>query len=414
MRNAKKTAASRRRIRMSGPALAAAFLPVLLLAAALGGCSRGDQAEAQGDGAAGAAAGGAAGKGRAGAAMAEVPRNVRVLTLAPTELEEYLIISGPAAPLRGTDLSAEEGGQVAEIRHDKGARVRKGDTLILLDRRLLEAEMHSAEAAVALASYNADRTRQLFEANSISQIELLDAETRERQAQAAADAARIRFERAAITAPFEGLVADRFVELGQLVAPGTRVGRIVDPYVLKLEGSVTEQEVRRIYQGETAVVSFEGVPEPVEGRVHFIGFEANPTTGKFAVEIRVNNPDLAVRPGVVGRARVLKTTHTDVLAVPRDAVQLTGGLPIAYVVEGDRARRRDLTLGASQGLMVIVEQGLAIGERLVVRGQRELRDGSLVNVQEVATSPDGTMPGDPEVVTQGQAVSNGRLGAADR
>jgi len=409
MRKAKETAMNRRRVRIDELALLTACLLALLMPAALGGCSRDDQAGAQ----EGGTPGGAPSKGRATPA-AEVPRNVRVLTLAPTELEEYLIISGSAAPLRGTDLSAEEGGHVAEIRHEKGARVRKGDALILLDRRLLEAEMRSAEAALALASYNGERIRQLFDANSVSQIELLDAETRERQAQAAADAARIRYERAAITAPFDGLVADRFVELGQLVAPGTPVGRIIDPYVLKLEGSVTEQEVRRIYQGETAFVSFEGVPEPVEGRVHFIGFEADRATGKFAVEVRVSNPDLAIRPGVIGRARVLKMTHADVLAVPRDAVQLIGGLPVVYVVEGDRARRRDLTLGASQGLMVIVEQGLAIGERLVVRGQRELHDGTLVNVQEVATSPDGTKSGDPGVVTQTQAVSNGRPNGAQR
>jgi membrane fusion protein (multidrug efflux system) len=311
--------------------------------------------------------------------------------------------------LRGTDLSAEEGGTVAEIPCDKGARIKKGDTLLLLDRRLLEAEMHSALANLDLATYNADRMRQLFEANSVSQIELLDAQTRESQARAAADAARIRYDRAAISAPFDGLVA-----LGQLVAPGMPVARIVDPYVLKLEGSVTEQEVRSIYQGETATVWFEGVEEPVEGRVHVVGFEANPATGKFPVEIRVSNPDLRVRPGVVGRGRVLKTTHEGVLAVPRDAVLLVGGAPVAYVVEGDRARRRDLTLGASQGLMVIVEQGLATGERLVVRGQRELRDGTLVAVQEVATSPDGTMPGDPQVVTQTQALTDGPIDNAGR
>lgn len=351
-------------------------------------------------------AGGLAGCGGGGnasdAVQTEVPRNVRVLELAQRQLEEHLTFSGTVRPVRGADLSSEESGRVAALPHDKGALVREGDPLVTLDRRLLEAEMKAADASRALAEYNEDRTRQLFEANSVSNIEMLQAETQLSQAKAAADAARIRYERAAVAAPFHGIVTDRYVELGQLVAPGTPVARIVDPYVLKLTGAVTEREVPFIEAGRTALVRFEGLEEPVLGRVQWVGFEADPRTGKFGVEIHIDNPNLALRPGVVGTARIVKESHADVIIIPRDAVVQRSGQAIAYVVEQDRARERVLSLGADQGLMVVVEEGLRSGDQLVVRGQREIRDGSAVIVQEKSVALDGTTPGDPTVVTQDQ------------
>jgi RND family efflux transporter MFP subunit len=175
---------------------------------------------------------------------------------------------------------------------------------------------------------------------------------------------------------------------------------VVDPFILKLEGAVTEKEVALLREGSRAVVSFDGVAERFEGYVHWVSFEANPSTGKFDVEIRVENPDLKLRPGVVGRAQVLKNTHGGVIAIPRDAVVQRGGDPIAFVVEEEVARERRLRLGPDQGLLVVVEEGIETGDRLIVRGQREIHDGSAVRIQEEATDPDGTLPDDPDVISQ--------------
>jgi multidrug efflux pump subunit AcrA (membrane-fusion protein) len=103
-----------------------------------------------------------------------------------------------------------------------------------------------------------------------------------------------------------------------------------------------------------------------------------------------------------------------VLAIPRDAVLLISGKPTVFTVKDGRAERRDVVLGSSQGLMVIAEQGLRPGDQLVVRGHRELRDGAPVLVQEMAVSPDGTLPEDPDVVTQTRAISNGNLNPTER
>jgi membrane fusion protein (multidrug efflux system) len=368
-----------------------------------------------------AAAGGLwlAGCERPGAAAegdkAEVPRNVRVLEVRASEITEYFEISGPMQPLRGTDVGAEESGTVALIPHDKGKRVEEGDVLVELDRRLLAAELEAARSALRYAEHDFEKTQELYEAGKVSRQALLSVESAYEQARATARIAEVRHDRAAVKAPFAGLVADRYVEPGQLVAAGAPVARVIDPFLLKLVGTLTEREIGWLEVGTAAEVILDGVARPVAGRVHWIGFEADPASGKFKVEIVIDNPDLALRTGVIGRARILKEVHPDVVAIPRDAVLKQGGGWAVFVVDGERVHRRRVSLGPDQGLMVVVVDGLAPGERLVVRGQRDLIDGARVTVTEESAAPDGTRPEDPDVVkeaaTRRQAWSDPEGGA---
>jgi len=344
------------------------------------------------------------------ASSPEVPRNVRVLKLAPQEFVEFFEVSGPVAPVRGTDLSAQESGVVQGLPAAKGSTVAAGDPLVVVDRDILAAEHEAAQAGLKAEAYNVDKVRRLHEAGKVSRIEMLAAEASFANAEARTRIASNRFERAVVSAPFDGVVADRYVELGQLVSPGLPVIRVIDPYSLKLEAYLTESEVAWVRVGAAADVALAGSQEPAAGTVTWVGFEADRLTGKFKVEIELPNPLLALRSGVIGRARLHKDTTTRALTIPRDAIVPGRIGPTAYVVDGDRAAQRPLTLGAGQGLMVRVTGGLNFGDRLVVRGQRDLHDGSLVRVTETADSADGAAAGDPAVV-RGTAVGT-RLGTA--
>lgn len=335
----------------------------------------------------------------------EVPRNVRVLNLASETVAEYFEISGPVTPVRGTDLSAEESGPVVAISAKKGSTVLAGEIIIEQERQILKAEKEAAIVALAAQSYNVDKVRKLHQAGKVSQIELLNAESAEAQVAAMATMTAERYRRAAIRAPFDGVVADRYIEMGQLVMPGMRAVRIIDPYTLKLEAYLTDQQIRWVTVGARAEVLLGESVAPAAGSVTWVGFEADRLTGKFKVEIELPNEDLRLRSGVIGRARLGKNISSDVVAIPRDAV-LSGRVgPTAFVVENDRAILRQLTLGVSQGLMVVVTDGLAKGDQLVVRGQRELRDGSLVKITETAETTDGATGADPRTVTRANVGS---------
>ena len=117
----------------------------------------------------------------------EVPRNVRVLSLGRETVEEFFEISGPVAPVRGTDLSAQESGPVVSIPVKKGGTVGRGEIILELERDILKAELAAAKAALALESYNVDKVRQLHEAGKVSRIELLTAQSNHAQAKSRVD-----------------------------------------------------------------------------------------------------------------------------------------------------------------------------------------------------------------------------------
>ncbi len=335
----------------------------------------------------------------------EVARNVRVMPLATAPVTEFLELAGPLLPVRGTEIGSEESGTVATVLHDKGARVAAGAPVITLDRRLLAAELEAAEAAVALADYSHEQTERLHEAGKASRLELLQSAAQRAQARSHRDIVRTRHDRAAIKAPFAGLVTARHVEPGQLVLPGMAVARVVDPYVLKLSGSLTELEVGWVTAGMDALVHVAGLPAPLRGVVAWVGFEAERASGKIPVEIHVPNADLALNSGVIGRARLSKRTTDDLVVIPRDAILPGERFAYVFVVEGDRAHKRQLELGPDQGLLVAVREGLAVGELLVVRGQRALRDGGLVNVTERVAHGDGTTESDPDEIRAAAATT---------
>ena len=329
----------------------------------------------------------------------EVPRNVRVLELTRGDLQEYVEVSGPVEPVRGADLSAQESGPVVALPVRKGGTVDVGQTIVEQERKILRAERDAARSALDTQAYNVDKVRRLHAAGKVSQIDLLTAEEQYVRARSAAEVATERYDRAGVSAPFAGVVTDRYVELGQLVTPGQPVARVIDPYVLKLEGYLTGEQVGWLTVGTPAEIRLGDDGALATGEISWVGFEADRMTGKFKVEIEIDNSDLAYRSGVIGRARIPKNRVAKAVTIPRDAVLPGRAGPTAFVVEGDRAKLRRITLGVDQGLMVVVTSGLEPGDDLVVRGHRELRDGSLVTITERSTRADGSLPSDPPAVT---------------
>jgi membrane fusion protein (multidrug efflux system) len=331
-----------------------------------------------------------------GTGNGQKPRNVRIVELTRSDLEEHVALSGRVRAVRSTDVSSEEAGVVATIAHDRGALVEEGAVIISLDRDLLAAEMKAAESTMKLREFNYDRTKSLYDDNSASTEDVLIAQTEFQQATQSYEVARLRFGRAAIKAPFGGIVAERFVELGEHVLPGQTVARVVDPFALALEGWITERDVRWTREGAQALVVLDEGRDVLPARVHWVGVEADPRNGKFAVELRIPNPKMKLRAGVVARARVLKRAHHDVMVIPRDAILDTGDGRMVFVEVDGLAQARSIRLGADEGLMVICESGLTEGDHLIVRGQRDLAPGAPVIVQETSQRRDGWMPRDPD------------------
>jgi HlyD family secretion protein len=201
------------------------------------------------------------------------------------------------------------------------------------------------------------------------------------QAEAAVELARIQLDEATIKAPFEGVVAELFVDVGTTVNPQTTVATFISKQVQAVINIEQEQIVQ---VAENQNVTFQTVTYPGQtflGVVTSISPIADATSHTFAVKVTPVDEKGLLHSGMYGNISIL-TQKTNLAAlVPRSAVSQIDNQPIVYVVKlGNLVEQRAVTTGISTDKQIEILAGLTPGERVVVAGQENLADGAQVNV----------------------------------
>ena len=310
--------------------------------------------------------------------------NVSVYALQPDSLIQYSLLPVSALAWREVTLGFQEGGVVEEVLVDLDDPVQAGQPLARLDRDLLKAAAIEAEAGLSFQRYNHERATQLHADGSIPERELRAATYDLKRAEAQDKTVRKRLDNSILRAPFSGSVAERLVERGQLVMPGTPAYRLVQVERMKAGAWVPENQVVDFTAGNSVEVFFDAFPGiPFPGAIGRIGPAAEPSRRVFPLEIHLDSADYRIRPGMIGRVRAVRRVHANVLVVPREAIQEREQGPAIFVVEGEKARLRTVSLGPSEADRLIVERGVSTGEQIVIKGGRDLIDGDQVRVTEV-------------------------------
>ncbi|MBD3334440.1 MAG: efflux RND transporter periplasmic adaptor subunit [Candidatus Eisenbacteria bacterium] len=370
--------------------LAAVFVGLLLavLPALLGGCDKG------------------------GAPQEEVPIiPVEILEVQPDTLEDATSLTGILEAYRAVDIVSEVSGELKRLRADVGDVVEAGDVLATLEKDVLRETLNQARAALLAAEAQYELAREDFRRDStlmaqgdiaraaydasLMAYRAARAELQGAGAQQKLAARNLR--EADIRAPFGGVVSRRYAELGMYATPGIPLFRVVDIDSLRLVLGVAQRNVTRLKIGGTVRVTAGALKDRVfTGQIRSIAPEADERTRTFPVEvILVNPPGQPLRDGLVVRARLIFGALPRTIAVPREAVLSRSGDRCVFVVEDSLARRRTVELGSLIGSRYIVRSGLQTGERVVVVGMQNLKDGSPVLVEQAYSEWTPTAAGGP-------------------
>jgi membrane fusion protein (multidrug efflux system) len=205
-------------------------------------------------------------------------------------------------------------------------------------------------------------------------------------ARAAYDLAKLELSYTSITAPISGVVAQRMVKPGNLIALNAPVFRIVNNAHLEGVLNAPERETGRLKVGLPLRMVVDAVPGKVfEGRVDRIAPVMDSSSGTFRVVCAFENfPEL--RPGMFGRIEVVYDQRTNALTVPRIALLEDEGEPAVYVIEGKTAKRKTVQLGYTNGEIAEIRSGLKEGDQVVTAGKVAIRDGTEVQVIDSAGS----------------------------
>lgn len=312
--------------------------------------------------------------------------NVEVRAVDATEFLERIRLTGTVTANRDVTVAAEENGVIRALPVPKGSNVSAGQVIARIDDRILRAQVAQARAQADIARELADRRSRLFSESKVgSELAVLEAQSTAQQTAANLQALTERLNRTAVRAPVSGILDDRHVEVGSMVSVGTPVGRIIEVNPVKITAGVPERFAGDVTQGTPTRVTFDVLPgTSFDARVTFVGTAVNPRNRTFPLEVVLPNAGRAIKPEMVANVEVVRRSVHQAIVVPQEAlVRVEDGF-VAYIVDESSgrpvARVRQVTTGASQRNQVVVESGLAVGDRLIIVGQNQVADGDRVAV----------------------------------
>ncbi len=323
---------------------------------------------------------------------------VRTVDRIDVELRRSYLVS--LLPGERAGVLSRVAGYVLRLDVDRGDRVLKGDRLAVVERDELDAQRRQAaaqlDAARASLVNTQDQARRLEGLRSrqlVAPAEADAADTAEkvaqaqvRAAEAALSATRTRASWADITAPFDGYVTRRDVDVGALVGPqGPALFEVGTIATIKAVATIPQADAGRITVGMPADLVLDGVDGVFSGRVSRFAPALDVATRTLEVEVAFDNGKGVLKPGMYGRVTLGIDRLEDVIVVPPRAVIRRGEGGTAYVVRDGRAHEARLELGRTlPDGRVEVRSGLAVGDTLITLGRDLVRDGV-----EVRTVPDG-------------------------
>ena len=339
--------------------------------------------------------------------------SVDAVNAATGDVTDGIEVIGTLSPKYQAEIKSEYGGVVAQVYVNDWAKVRKGDPLLKVDTRegevllqkakaaleMAKAGQLEAEAAVARADREYDRAVKLQESGLLTRQGMDDARTQEEAAAARIAAAKsqveaaredvshaaTRLSKAVIRAPFDGTVAERLVNAGDLVGEMQKVVfRLVDNRLLELTASVPSTEMAALRVGEPVRFSTDAFPgREFGGKVAHINPSVSPGDRSVRVIAEVRNVPEVLKGGLFVKGRIVTGSRKGVVRIPRSALlsqDVARGKGEVFYLDNNIAHRRVVATGTIDGDQVEIVSGLRPGDPVVTRGAFLLTDGDAVNV----------------------------------
>lgn len=325
------------------------------------------------------------------------------LLLAPEDLRQVgqsgligaPVITGAIQPARRADLRAEVAAVVLQLARDNGEKVRQGDLIVRLDATAIRDSLTSAEEAARAAQQSFEQTervlsrqRTLNQQGMISMQGLEDAEVRRNAAQSELAAAKSRavtarqqLSRTEVRAPFDGVVSERKVSVGDTVQIGRELVKVIDPNSMRFEGQVSADRLGELKLGQPVAFRINGFGDAeFRGKLARIDAAANATTRQ--VELTAEFEDRSKAPQVSGLYAEGRVESADrrALVLAEGSVQRQGDIAFVWKAAGNQLKKVPVTLGERderRGEIAILA-GLALGDEVLRSPVGALTDGAAI------------------------------------
>ncbi|HSE40032.1 MAG TPA: efflux RND transporter periplasmic adaptor subunit [Acidobacteriota bacterium] len=360
-----------------------AIIPVLFIVCLtfiLNGCSKGDSK-----------------------AFERPPALVTVSAAVSKDVPVYLDAVGTSVAREVVAIKPRVTGAITQIQFQDGANVKRGNALFVIDPRPYEAQLHSAEATLAqneaaleLAKIEWNRVEGLVNTKAISKqdfdtrknaVEVATAQVQ--QSKAAIETAKLNLDYCYIKSPIDGRAGQRLVDIGNIVSDDDTLLTIQRMDPIYADFTIAENDLSSVQSNmkigtlKVQVRLPDTNEEPRDGSLTFLDNAVQNGTGTVKLRATIPNADHKFWPGRFVNIRLVLNIQPDAILVPAVAPQMSAQGNFVYVIKPDQtAELRPVKLGQQQGELVVIQQGIQPGEKVVVAGQMGVVPGGKVRIDE--------------------------------
>jgi membrane fusion protein (multidrug efflux system) len=322
-------------------------------------------------------------------AMAQNSQPVQTVTTMVADYSDWqpeISAVGSLRAVRGVDITTEVTGIVRSIEFHSGEDAKRGRVLVRLNADADIATQHSLEATAELAGTVYTRDKLQFEAQAISQAQL-DADAadlKNKQAQAAAQAALV--EKKILRAPFDGRLGITLVNPGQYLNTGDKVVTLQELNPVYVDFRLPQEQLARAHTGLAVRLDVDALPgQSFTGSITAIDPLVDSGSRNFQVEATVPNPELRLMPGMFVRVAVLSGDAQKFLTLPQTSITYNpyGATVFLALAQADGkhvAKQVFVTTGATRGDQTAILTGVKTGDMVVTSGQLKLKNGTPLEI----------------------------------
>lgn len=284
-------------------------------------------------------------------------------------------------PENEVTISVNAQGKLQNLHIDLGTVVSKGQVLGTVDTKLKELNLQSTELTMNKQQSDYERNADLLKGNAISEQNVKDSKYQYENTKIQVEQLKTQINDSRVVSPISGVIIKKSVEEGEFVNPGTPIATVVNVSQLKAKVMVNEKEAYRVVNGQEVSITCDVYPgREFTGKVRYIS-PAGDENHNYEVEIVITNTaDLKLKAGTFIRVNLGRGGSEECLQVPKTALAEGIKNPYVYIIQDGKAVTRKISIGREIGENIEVLSGLEKGEAVIVSGQINLIDGSLVEV----------------------------------
>ncbi len=311
---------------------------------------------------------------------ARKPVPVRIMKAGPADNDGIRTYIGTAVPSKSAVLSCSYPGTVVSLPVKKGDKVRKGDTMAVINSQSVSSTWEMAHATLKQAEDGYKRVSQVHATGGIPDVKLIEIETQLSKARAAAEAADNALENCIVKAPFDGVAGEIFLEQGIEAGAMEPIARILDISSVEIEFSVPEKEINGINEGDELTVEVPALGNLVfTSRVKNKGVSASPLSHSYTCTLAHSPQAKGLMPGMVCKLQCSGASGKGTV-IPASCVKTDASGRYVWTVKDSTVYKKYITVGGFSGTGVIVTEGLSEGDNIITEGSQKVSGGMKVKV----------------------------------